>query len=159
MSLKGPGSDKPTTAAGPVSELGTTILMASGMPTPQRRCWRPWAWVRARRVSPVRGTLQGVDGEELDAALGEWAACSTSWPGVRRAIAVDGKNVRGTRGATGAPRHLMAAIDHHIGVVIGQVNVERKTNEIPIFSQLCDLITDLQGMSEGLLDLSSASGP
>ena len=38
----------------------------------------------------------------------------------------------------------MAAIDHHAGVVIGQVNVEGKTNEIPI-TQLCDQIADLEG--------------
>lgn len=40
----------------------------------------------------------------------------------------------------------MAAIDHHAGVVIGQVDVPGKTNEISMFSQLCDLITDLDGV-------------
>jgi predicted transposase YbfD/YdcC len=95
--------------------------------------------------SCVRRALQNLDGDQLDAALGEWACCCIGRPGVRRAIAVDGKTVRGARGATGAARHLMAAIDHHAGVVIGQVNVEGKTNEIPMFSQLCDQIADLEG--------------
>jgi predicted transposase YbfD/YdcC len=40
----------------------------------------------------------------------------------------------------------MAAIDHHAGVVIGQVDVPGKTNEIPMFSQLCDQIADLEGV-------------
>jgi predicted transposase YbfD/YdcC len=95
--------------------------------------------------SCVRRALQNLDGDQLDAALGEWACCCIGRPGVRRAIAVDGKTVRGARGATGAARHLMAAIDHHARVVIGQVNVEGKTNEIPMFSQLCDQIADLEG--------------
>jgi len=30
----------------------------------------------------------------------------------------------------------MAAIDHHAGVVIGQVDVDGKTNEIPSFPAL-----------------------
>lgn len=31
-------------------------------------------------------------------------------------------------------------------MVIGQVDVPGKTNEIPMFSQLCDQITDLEGV-------------
>jgi predicted transposase YbfD/YdcC len=40
----------------------------------------------------------------------------------------------------------MAAIDHHAGVVLGQVDVDGKTNEIPMFSQLCDQIPDLEAV-------------
>jgi predicted transposase YbfD/YdcC len=94
--------------------------------------------------SCVRRTLQNLEGERLDAILGEWAACHTGGFGVRRAVAVDGKTVRGSRSAQGPARHLMAAIDHHAGVVIGQVDVPGKTNEIPMFSQLCDQIPDLE---------------
>jgi predicted transposase YbfD/YdcC len=79
--------------------------------------------------------------------------CSASGPpahtgGVRRygPVAVDGKTVRGSRGAQSPARHLMATIDHHAGVVIGQVEVPGKTNEIPMFSQLCDQITELDGV-------------
>jgi predicted transposase YbfD/YdcC len=94
--------------------------------------------------SCVRRTLQNLEGNRLDALLGEWAACHTGGFGVRRAVAVDGKTVRGSRSAQGPARHLMAAIDHHAGVVIGQVDVPGKTNEIPMFSQLCDQIPDLE---------------
>jgi hypothetical protein len=41
-------------------------------------------------------------------------------------------------------RHLLAALDHARGVVLGQVDVEAKTNEIPLFATLLDRI-DLAG--------------
>jgi Transposase DDE domain len=40
----------------------------------------------------------------------------------------------------------MVAIDHHAGVVLGQVDLPGKTTEIPMFSPLCDQITDLEGV-------------
>lgn len=92
----------------------------------------------------VRRTLQNLEGDRLDAILGQWTACHTGGFGVRRAVAVDGKTVRGSRSAQSSARHLMAAIDHHAGVVIGQVDVPGKTNEIPMFPQLCDQIPDLE---------------
>jgi DDE_Tnp_1-associated/Transposase DDE domain len=94
--------------------------------------------------SCVRRTLQNLEGERLDALLGQWTACHTSGFGGRRAVAVDGKTMRGSRSPQSPARHLMAAIDHHAGVVIGQVDVPGKTNEIPMFSQLCDQIPDLE---------------
>ena len=64
--------------------------------------------------------------------------------GSRRLIAVDGKTLRGsgTRGQPG--RHLLAALDHGRGVVLGQADVQAKTNEIPMFAMLLDRI-DLAG--------------
>jgi len=96
--------------------------------------------------STLRRTLQRLGGDDLDAAMGDWTAGRTSQPGLRRALALDGKTLRGSVGAHGWARHLMAAIDHHAGVVLGQVDVDGKTNEIPMFSQLCDQIPDLEGV-------------
>ena len=96
--------------------------------------------------STLRRTLQRLGGDELDAAIGDWAAGHTTQPGGRRGLALDGKTLRGARGTGGRARHLMAAIDHHAGVVLGQVNVHGKTNEIPMFSQLCHQIDDLGGV-------------
>lgn len=47
-------------------------------------------------------------------------------------IALDGKTVRGacTRPDGKAP-HLIAALDHDAGVVLGQVAIDTKGNEIP----------------------------
>lgn len=49
----------------------------------------------------------------------------------RRAVAVDGKAVRGTRHASGdgQARHLLAAADPQAGMVLAQAKVDGKTNE------------------------------
>ncbi|MGH3748732.1 MAG: ISAs1 family transposase [Micromonosporaceae bacterium] len=49
----------------------------------------------------------------------------------------------GSAGDEAEARHLLAAIDHRAAVVLGQVDVAAKTNEIPMFSQLIDRISDL----------------
>ena len=64
--------------------------------------------------------------------------------GTRRVVAVDGKTLRGSAAAGEPGRHLLAALDHAHGVVLGQVDVEAKTNEIPMFATLLDRI-DLAG--------------
>jgi len=61
-------------------------------------------------------------------------------PGSHRRIGVDGKTLRGSA-CDGQPgRHLLAALDHTHGVVLGQVDVQANTNEIPMFSTLLDRI-------------------
>ena len=55
--------------------------------------------------------------------------------GTRRMVAVDGKTLRGSGTAAGPGRHLLAALDHTRGVILGQVDVEAKTNEIPMFAK------------------------
>jgi hypothetical protein len=54
---------------------------------------------------------------------------------------MDGKTLRGSGHGDGDRRHLLAAFDHSHGVVLGQVEVGAKTNEIPIFSTLLDRLT------------------
>ena len=53
---------------------------------------------------------------------------------------MDGKTLRGSRRDGEDGRHLLAAFDHAHGVVLGQVEVGAKTNEIPMFTMLCDRI-------------------
>ena len=93
--------------------------------------------------STIRRTLQRLDGDELDTAIGGWAAVGTQPPAGRRVVALDGKTVRGSASDTAEARHLLAAIDHRTAVVLGQVDVARKTNEIPMFPVLCDRLDDL----------------
>jgi hypothetical protein len=91
--------------------------------------------------STIRRTLQRLDGDTFDDRLGAWAQQrSMPPPDRRRVIAVDGKTLRGSRGGEDPGRHLLAALDHTHGIVLGQVNVEAKTNEIPLFSTLLDRI-------------------
>jgi predicted transposase YbfD/YdcC len=95
--------------------------------------------------STFRRTLQRLDADGFDEAVGVWAQQRTSAvAGTGRRIAVDGKTLRGSA-ADGAPgRHLLAALDHTHGVVLGQVDVAAKTNEIPMLVKLLDRI-DLTG--------------
>jgi predicted transposase YbfD/YdcC len=91
--------------------------------------------------STFRRTLQALDADVLDEAAGSWAQQRTvPAAGTRRAVAVDGKTLRGSGTAGGPGRHLLAALDHDHGVVLGQADVEAKTNEIPMFSTLLDRI-------------------
>src|SRR5690349_7080330 len=88
-----------------------------------------------------RRTLQSLDADLLDDRLGAWASEQTRpAPGCRRRIGVDGKTLRGSACVAQPGRHLLAALDHAHGVVLGQVDVEAKTNEIPMFSKLQDRI-------------------
>jgi len=95
--------------------------------------------------STIRRTLQSLDADALDDLLGRWAQSRSGPPPTgRRRVAVDGKTVRGSGVAGGPGRHLLAAFDHVHGVVLGQVDVAAKTNEIPMFTTLLDRI-DIAG--------------
>jgi predicted transposase YbfD/YdcC len=63
----------------------------------------------------------------------------------RTVLAVDGKRVRGARDAAGNAPHLLASATHDHGLVLAQVDVHHKTNEIPMFAPLLDGI-DITGM-------------
>lgn len=49
----------------------------------------------------------------------------------RLVIAIDGKTIRGAKSKAGKAPHLVAALAHEIGAVLGQAAVEEKSNEIP----------------------------
>jgi Transposase DDE domain len=72
----------------------------------------------------------------LDLLLGRWAQHHTRPTDGRRVVAIDGKTLRGSRGADGTRRHLLAAFDHTYGIILGQVDVATKTNEVPMLPVL-----------------------
>jgi predicted transposase YbfD/YdcC len=91
--------------------------------------------------STFRRTLQRLDADCFDELAGAWVQRRTiPGPGARRVIAVDGKTLRGSASGGEGGRHLLAALEHAHGVVLGQVEVGAKTNEIPMFSALLDRI-------------------
>jgi DDE_Tnp_1-associated/Transposase DDE domain len=91
--------------------------------------------------SIIRRVLQRLDADAFDDLAGAWAARRTApGRGARRAIAVDGKTLRGSGAEGEDSRHLLAALDHAHGVVLGQADVGAKTNEIPMFPVLLDRI-------------------
>lgn len=91
---------------------------------------------RTASESTIRRILQRVDPDALDAALSRWLVARCSAPGHGpRVIAIDGKTARGARTPDGQV-HLLAAFDVTNGVVLGQVQVDGKSNEITAFSPL-----------------------
>ncbi len=60
-------------------------------------------------------------------------------------IAIDGKTVRGARNKQGKAPHLVAALAHGIGAVLGQVAVDAKSNEIPAARELLKAFASLAG--------------
>jgi predicted transposase YbfD/YdcC len=95
----------------------------------------------------IRRLLQAVDPDLLAAAIGTWLATRipAPAPGSRRAIAVDGKTIRGSRTRHVAARHVLAAADQHTGAVLASTDVDSKTNEITRFAALLDQLHDLDG--------------
>jgi predicted transposase YbfD/YdcC len=106
--------------------------------------------IGAPNASTVRRALSAFTGDGFDTAIGRFLAGRLTAARVkagerarRRAIAVDGKALRGSRVGDGRARMLMACLDHAAGVTLGQVEISEKTNEIPMFSTLLDKIDDL----------------
>jgi predicted transposase YbfD/YdcC len=66
--------------------------------------------------------------------------------GELRGLAVDGKSLRGAAKAGGRKIHLLAALDHRSRLVLAQLDVEEKTNEVTCFQPLLETIADLAGV-------------
>jgi predicted transposase YbfD/YdcC len=97
---------------------------------------------RAPSESTIRRVLQAVDLDALNVVLSRWLAARLPGPppGRMRVVAVDGKTTRGARVEDRTQVHLLAAFDHACGAVLGQTQVESKTNEITAFAPLLDRI-------------------
>ncbi len=91
---------------------------------------------RAPVESTLRKLFARLDAAAFDAALAVFVWCRIRQAGGRRVIAIDGKTVRGARSASTRAPHLIAALDHATGVVLGQHQVQAKSNEIPAVRDL-----------------------
>jgi hypothetical protein len=118
-----------------VADAPDTTALAVGM-TPDRR----------PSEAMIRRLLQAMDPQLLTTAIGVWLAgrATTGTSSGRRAIAVDGKTLRGSRTTDTAARHVLAACDQASGVVLAGTDVDGKTNEITRFAPLLDQISDLR---------------
>lgn len=88
----------------------------------------------------LRRALQSVNADEVDQIVGEWLSLQSN----DDIVAVDGKVLRGSKVAGGKPVHLVSALLHHERTVIGQQQVDKKSNEITAFKPLLEPI-DLKG--------------
>jgi predicted transposase YbfD/YdcC len=94
----------------------------------------------------VRRLLARIDGDALDRAVGRWLADRRPKTTGPRGLAVDGKSLRGAAKAKGRKIHLLAALEHTTGLVLAQLDVGDKTNEITCFQPLLETVADLAGV-------------
>jgi predicted transposase YbfD/YdcC len=95
--------------------------------------------------STFRRAFAMISADVLDQVLCAWLWTRTVQVSGRLVIAVDGKAVRGAKNKDGKAPHLVAALAHGIGAVLGQVAVTAKSNEIPAVRELLNAFTDLAG--------------
>ncbi|KPI23491.1 hypothetical protein OV450_7413 [Actinobacteria bacterium OV450] len=95
----------------------------------------------------VRRLLTRIDGDALDRSVGRWLADrrpKRTGSAEARALAVDGKSLRGAAKAGGRKIHLLAALDHTTGLALAQLDVKEKINEITCFQPLLDTVAGLR---------------
>src|ERR1700683_509452 len=93
--------------------------------------------------STFRRAFALVSADVLDRVLGAWLHTRAVQAGGRLVIAIDGKTVRGAKDKNGKAPHLVAALSHGIGAVLGQVAVTEKSNEIPAVRDLLKAFASL----------------
>jgi predicted transposase YbfD/YdcC len=127
---------------------------ASGQPTRPGRSW-PRSGCAATRCAgsgghpprPPSAACWPASTPTLDQVIGRWLADQQPHPprpAWRRAVAVDGKTLRGSGHHPSPQVHLLAAVDHTTGAVLAQADVDATTNEITRFQPLLDGV-DLTG--------------
>ena len=115
-----------------------------------------WAAGAGPEVPAVLGSARGpaeestfrrafalVSADALDRVLGAWLHTRAVQAGGRLVIAIDGKTVCGAKNKGGKAPHLVAALAHGIGAVLGQVAVDEKSNEIPAVRDLLKAFASL----------------
>ncbi|WP_406209615.1 ISAs1 family transposase [Streptomyces sp. NBC_01017] len=114
---------------------------ASGSPTPRRTSFNASAYASARCFRSGCCLRKRRSG-------GYWpASTATRWTG--RSDAGSPTDARRRPGcaakAKGRKIHLLAALEHTTGLVLAQLDVGEKTNEITCFQPLLDTVADLAG--------------
>lgn len=99
----------------------------------------------AAEESTFRRAFAKINADTLDRVLGAWLWTRSTQVLDRMVIAIDGKTVRGARDENGTAPHLVAALAHGLGAVLGQVMVAAKSNEIPAVRDLLTAFTSLAG--------------
>ena len=105
-----------------------------------------WSPSKQRYTAPAITTfhkiLAALPPETLDNAIGRWTVQHGS---AHAPVAMDGKDLRGASKQTEDGRRMMvAAVEHKTGMVLGQVEVDAKSNEIPAVRELSTSL-DLAG--------------
>jgi predicted transposase YbfD/YdcC len=126
---------------------------------------RTWARLgftdRVPAATTVWRLLIRIDAGALSVVLTAWlrarakpiVVAGRRW---RLVIAVDGKVMRGARLPDGRQVHLLSAYDTSTGIVLAQVQIPAKSNEIPAFTPLLDRVAAQLGSLAGVLFVADA---
>jgi len=123
--------------AGRISDVAISDWIHDLSPEHRERfgCRRCGPTFTVPNEATIRRTLQSLDGDAVDAVVNEWLTQHSLQDD--DALAVDGKSFRGSgHGRRTRPVHLLAVMGHRTGQVLGQVDVARETNEIPMIKDL-----------------------
>ena len=82
----------------------------------------------------IRRVLLMIDAEAFDIEIYDWLIQNNIVAG--KALAIDGKTLRGSRTREQKGVHLLSTVIHQDGVVLAQKNVGEKTNEIPVAKEM-----------------------
>ena len=113
--------------------------------------------------STVWRFLVRLDAQMLQAVLTGWLRARITPPApaqpqrrARVVVAVDGKVLRGARLPEGRQVHLLSAYDTTTGVVLAQLTIATKSNEIPAFTPLLDQVQAMLGSLAGVVIVADA---
>jgi len=108
--------------------------------------------LRCRKKSPpglttFKDLFYKLDADNFDQKINDWLSMQALKNSRAKAIAVDGKVVRGSkkRNKTNSAIQLLSALLHKENIVIAQKSIEAKTNEIPELKNLLQPM-DLKGV-------------
>lgn len=93
----------------------------------------------------IRRLIEAIDPAVFAMLLGAWMSLRWDQVDGQKVIAVDGKTVRRACDAGERAPHLVSVLSHGTGLVLGQVRVDSKTNEIPAIRDLLGVM-DLTGV-------------
>ncbi|MFG2043908.1 ISAs1 family transposase [Dactylosporangium sp. NPDC048998] len=106
--------------------------------------------------------LTRLDAELLAGVLAGWLR-TRSRPATpqrprryRQVIAIDGKALRGAHRPDGGHVHLLSALDTATGIVLAQVTIAAKSNEIPACAPLLDAVATMLGDLTGVIFVADA---
>ncbi len=88
----------------------------------------------------LRRVIEALDAETFSLICGAWLRMRATTIHGRLVIALDGKTIRGARDGDAHAPHLVAALTHTDGLVLGQTQVDEKSNEIPATRHLLGLM-------------------
>lgn len=107
-------------------------------------------WLKRLGIKGRRGpsqptlhrVLKAISVEELEAAITTWASqvleAIPCPEGELEGLAIDGKTLRGSKQQGAEEAHLVSMLSQRLGIVIKQLGVGSKTNEIPIVEKLLE---------------------